>query len=179
MFYLSNDSSFSFFSSFFQLNSLFRNAHWLIKWYCIMSFILLTCILYKVGAPKILDGDMLTQFLELTNMQQNNILSSEPPEVVKPSLKPLLPQFSVNQVVQLLERVHYALNWPHLRFIFSPTSVCGKQNIYTICSEVLISYCLLWMVACLTVCCQWTDLWLRSWSDQYNVTYWTAAGKSA
>ncbi|KAK2418647.1 Cleavage and polyadenylation specificity factor (CPSF) A subunit protein [Trifolium repens] len=63
-----------------------------------------------VGAPKILDGDMLTQFLELTNLQQNNILSSEPPEVVKPSLKPLLPQFSVNQVVQLLERVHYALN---------------------------------------------------------------------
>lgn len=75
-----------------------------------MSFILLTCILYKVGTPKILDGDMLTQFLELTNMQQNNILSMEPLDVVKPSLKPLLPQFSVNQVVQLLERVHYALN---------------------------------------------------------------------
>lgn len=63
-----------------------------------------------VGAPKILDGDMLTQFLELTNMQQNNILSLEPLDAVKPSLKPLLPQFSVNQVVQLLERVHYALN---------------------------------------------------------------------
>ena len=75
-----------------------------------MSFILLTCILYKVGAPKILDGDMLTQFPELTNMQQNNILSLEPLDAVKPSLKPLLPQYSVNQVVQLLERVHYALN---------------------------------------------------------------------
>ncbi|CAK8544226.1 unnamed protein product [Lathyrus sativus] len=61
--------------------------------------------------PKILDGDMLTQFLELTNMQQNSILSLElPDDMVKPSLKPLLPQYSVNQVIQLLERVHYALN---------------------------------------------------------------------
>lgn len=57
-----------------------------------------------------LDGDMLTQFLELTSMQQQIILSSEPPDTAKPSLKPLLPHVSVNQVVQLLERVHYALN---------------------------------------------------------------------
>ncbi|KAL5060463.1 hypothetical protein RYX36_032067 [Vicia faba] len=63
------------------------------------------------GVPKILDGDMLTQFLELTNMQQNSILSLEPPDdMLKPSSKPLLSQFSVNQVIQLLERVHYALN---------------------------------------------------------------------
>ncbi|XP_061372111.1 pre-mRNA-splicing factor RSE1 isoform X1 [Gastrolobium bilobum] len=64
-----------------------------------------------VGIPKILDGDMLTQFLELTSMQQKIILSSEPPDMGKPSLKPLLPpHVPVNQVVQLLERVHYALN---------------------------------------------------------------------
>ncbi|KAK7284728.1 hypothetical protein RJT34_19480 [Clitoria ternatea] len=64
-----------------------------------------------VGVPKILDGDMLTQFLELTSMQQQMILSSEPPDKIKTSLKPLLPpHVSVNQVVQLLERVHYALN---------------------------------------------------------------------
>ncbi|XP_027351494.1 pre-mRNA-splicing factor prp12 isoform X1 [Abrus precatorius] len=64
-----------------------------------------------VGVPKILDGDMLTQFLELTSMQQKIILCSEPPDMVKSSLKPLLPpHVPVNQVVQLLERVHYALN---------------------------------------------------------------------
>ncbi|KAK7396820.1 hypothetical protein VNO78_17979 [Psophocarpus tetragonolobus] len=65
----------------------------------------------RVGVPMILDGDMLTQFLELTSMQQKMILSSEPPDMVKSSLKPfLLSHVSVNQVVQLLERVHYALN---------------------------------------------------------------------
>ncbi|KAK7244699.1 hypothetical protein RIF29_39525 [Crotalaria pallida] len=64
-----------------------------------------------VGVPKILDGDMLTQFLELTSLQQQMILfSSEPPDTVKPSLKPFLPQVSVSQVVQLLERVHYSVN---------------------------------------------------------------------
>ncbi|XP_054800938.1 pre-mRNA-splicing factor RSE1-like isoform X2 [Prosopis cineraria] len=64
-----------------------------------------------VGTPKILDGDMLTQFLELTRMQQQAILSSEPPDVIKSSLKPIPPShFQLNQVVQLLERVHYALS---------------------------------------------------------------------
>ncbi|XP_028784864.1 splicing factor 3B subunit 3 isoform X3 [Neltuma alba] len=64
-----------------------------------------------VGIPKILDGDMLTQFLELTSMQQQAILSSEPPDVIKRSLKPLpSSHFQLNQVVQLLERVHYALS---------------------------------------------------------------------
>ncbi|KAL2345350.1 hypothetical protein Fmac_006635 [Flemingia macrophylla] len=65
----------------------------------------------RVGVPKILDGDMLTQFLELTSMQQKMILASEAPDMVKPCLKQLLTSHvSVNQVVQLLERVHYALN---------------------------------------------------------------------
>ncbi|KAK4272631.1 hypothetical protein QN277_021156 [Acacia crassicarpa] len=64
-----------------------------------------------VGTPQMLDGDMLTQFLELTSMQQEAILSSEPPDTVKSRLKSLPPShFQVNQVVQLLERVHYALN---------------------------------------------------------------------
>ncbi|CAL0326673.1 unnamed protein product [Lupinus luteus] len=52
-----------------------------------------------VGVPKILDGDMLTQFLELTNIQQQMILSSsEPPKTVKPTSKPFLPpHISVSQ----------------------------------------------------------------------------------
>ncbi|XP_030927735.1 splicing factor 3B subunit 3 isoform X1 [Quercus lobata] len=66
-----------------------------------------------VGVPKILDGDMLTQFLELTSKQQEAILLLPlgSPDTVKSSLKPHLPSpIPVNQVVQLLERVHYALN---------------------------------------------------------------------
>ncbi|KAM3690289.1 hypothetical protein ACB098_09G113200 [Castanea mollissima] len=66
-----------------------------------------------VGVPKILDGDMLTQFLELTSKQQEAILSLPlgSPDSVKSSLKPHVPSpIPVNQVVQLLERVHYALN---------------------------------------------------------------------
>ncbi|CAK7342213.1 unnamed protein product [Dovyalis caffra] len=66
-----------------------------------------------VGAPKILDGDMLAQFLELTSSQQEAVLSLPlgPLDTVKTNLKPYstLP-VSVSQVVQLLERVHYALN---------------------------------------------------------------------
>ncbi|KAG2686848.1 hypothetical protein I3760_09G025800 [Carya illinoinensis] len=66
-----------------------------------------------VGVPKILDGDMLTQFLELTSIQQEAILSLPPgsSETVKSSLKPHLPSpVPVTRVVQLLERIHYALN---------------------------------------------------------------------
>ncbi|KAB1222445.1 Splicing factor 3B subunit 3 [Morella rubra] len=66
-----------------------------------------------VGVPKILDGDMLTQFLELTSMQQEAILSLPlgSSETIKASLKAHSPSaISVNLVVQLLERVHYALN---------------------------------------------------------------------
>ena len=56
---------------------------------------------------------MLAQFLELTSKQQETILSLPlgSSETVKSSLKPhLLSPIPVNQVVQLLERVHYALN---------------------------------------------------------------------
>ena len=61
-------------------------------------------------APKILDGDMLTQFLELTSKQQEEILSGSL-DVGKSITKPLLSShIPVNQVVQLLERVHYALS---------------------------------------------------------------------
>jgi len=68
----------------------------------------------SAGVPKILDGDMLAQFLELTSMQQEAVLalplgsldtvmlSSKPPSSTAP--------ITVNQVVRLLERVHYALN---------------------------------------------------------------------
>lgn len=66
-----------------------------------------------VGVPKILDGDMLAQFLELTSSQQEAVLSLPlgPPDTIKTNLKPFstLP-ISISQVVQLLERVHYALN---------------------------------------------------------------------
>ena len=77
---------------------------------------------WQVGVPKILDGDMLTQFLELTSKQQEAILLLPlgSPDTVKSSLKPHLPSpIPVNQVVQLLERVHYALNWIWLLFFSS------------------------------------------------------------
>ncbi|KAI4341297.1 hypothetical protein MLD38_026034 [Melastoma candidum] len=63
------------------------------------------------GVPKILDGDMLTQFLELTSMQQEAVLSLplHAPDTVKLSSEPFAP-IPVNQVVQILERIHYALN---------------------------------------------------------------------
>lgn len=74
-----------------------------------------------VGVPKILDGDMLAQFLELTSIQQEAVLTSPVDSVVSsspigspdtPKLMSKLcpPPIPVNQVVQLLERVHYALN---------------------------------------------------------------------
>lgn len=56
---------------------------------------------------------MLTQFLELTSLQQETILSLPlgSLETVNSTSKPhLLSPIPVNQVVQLLERVHYALN---------------------------------------------------------------------
>ncbi|KAM7261907.1 hypothetical protein ACFE04_020984 [Oxalis oulophora] len=61
-----------------------------------------------VGVPKILDGDMLAQFLELTSLQQDAVLSL-PLTTLKPGSKLPLP-VPVNRVVQLLERIHYALN---------------------------------------------------------------------
>uniref|UniRef100_A0A1J3E4J0 Pre-mRNA-splicing factor prp12 n=1 Tax=Noccaea caerulescens TaxID=107243 RepID=A0A1J3E4J0_NOCCA len=64
-------------------------------------------------ATKILDGDMLAQFLELTNRQQESVLSTTQPSpsTSKASSKQCLsPPVMLHQVVQLLERVHYALH---------------------------------------------------------------------
>ncbi|KAL2225839.1 UNVERIFIED_CONTAM: Pre-mRNA-splicing factor RSE1 [Sesamum indicum] len=65
----------------------------------------------RVGTPKILDGDILAQFLELTSMQQEAVLALPlgTPNTAMLSMKPSMPA-KVNQVVRLLERVHYALN---------------------------------------------------------------------
>ncbi|KAG4130165.1 hypothetical protein ERO13_D09G126500v2 [Gossypium hirsutum] len=64
------------------------------------------------GVPKVLDGDMLSQFLELTSMQQEAVLSFPiiSPVAQKLSPKPPPSPIPVSKVVQLLERVHYALN---------------------------------------------------------------------
>ncbi|XP_021281707.1 splicing factor 3B subunit 3 isoform X2 [Herrania umbratica] len=64
------------------------------------------------GVPKILDGDMLAQFLELTSMQQEAVLSFPivSPDTHKLSSKQPPSPIPVKKVVQLLERVHYALN---------------------------------------------------------------------
>ncbi|XP_051138626.1 pre-mRNA-splicing factor prp12-like isoform X2 [Andrographis paniculata] len=64
----------------------------------------------RAGIPKVLDGDILAQFLELTTMQQEAVLTSpqHSNEAVS-GLKPSMPVM-VNQVVRLLERVHYALS---------------------------------------------------------------------
>ncbi|CAN1277829.1 Spliceosome-associated protein 130 B [Linum perenne] len=61
---------------------------------------------------KILDGDMLAQFLELTLAQQEAILSVPVASTSnKLSLKAVATSsLSVSQVVQVLERVHYALS---------------------------------------------------------------------
>ncbi|XP_057486313.1 uncharacterized protein LOC130772478 isoform X5 [Actinidia eriantha] len=67
----------------------------------------------SAGVPKILDGDMLAQFLELTSMQQEAVVALPlgSPDTVMFSSKSSSPApITVNQVVRLLERVHYALN---------------------------------------------------------------------
>ncbi|KAH9611703.1 hypothetical protein KSS87_013001 [Heliosperma pusillum] len=65
----------------------------------------------KVGVPTILDGDMLAQFLELTSIQQEAVLGLPCATAeVSSSFRLSHSTISVNQVVQLLERVHYALN---------------------------------------------------------------------
>ncbi|CAI9782727.1 unnamed protein product [Fraxinus pennsylvanica] len=63
------------------------------------------------GTPKILDGDVLAQFLELTSMQQEAVLALPliSPNTVMLSSNASRP-INVNQVVRLLERVHYSLN---------------------------------------------------------------------
>ncbi|GMH18745.1 hypothetical protein Nepgr_020586 [Nepenthes gracilis] len=65
----------------------------------------------QVGVPQILDGDMLAQFLELTNIQQEAVLALPcASDEVTSSFKSAHMPISANQVVRLLERVHYALN---------------------------------------------------------------------
>ncbi|XP_078180598.1 cleavage and polyadenylation specificity factor (CPSF) A subunit protein isoform X2 [Carex rostrata] len=66
------------------------------------------------GVPTILDGDLLVQFLELTSLQQEAVLMSTGGQSSKVSTSDAQPAprptpLSVNQVVQTLERVHYAL----------------------------------------------------------------------
>lgn len=62
------------------------------------------------GVSTILDGDMLAQFLELTSLQQESVLSSFGLNARASALDLHQHPLSINQVVGLLERVHYALN---------------------------------------------------------------------
>ncbi|XP_072950937.1 uncharacterized protein [Typha angustifolia] len=65
----------------------------------------------RAGVPTILDGDMLVQFLELTSIQQEAVLAlSGIPSNKIPALGVQHTPISVNHVVRVLERVHYALN---------------------------------------------------------------------
>lgn len=82
---------------------------------CLLFVLFLICFWVQVATPKILDGDMLSQFLELTSKQQEAILSLPLSFLDTKSSSKLSPSspIPVNQVVQLLERVHYALNWFH------------------------------------------------------------------
>ncbi|KAL8201565.1 hypothetical protein R6Q57_010712 [Mikania cordata] len=65
-----------------------------------------------VGAAKILDGDMLGQFLELTNAQQEDILAvpEDPHHMYRPKPRKPKRHLNVNKVVRLLERLVCAIN---------------------------------------------------------------------
>lgn len=64
-----------------------------------------------VGVCKVLDGDMLAQFLELTSMQQQAVLAGQPgPTSDAANSAALQRSIPVDQVLRLLERVHNALN---------------------------------------------------------------------
>ena len=68
----------------------------------------------QVG-PTMLDGDLLAQFLELTNMQQELVLTSPSDNqssraTVPDSSHSSHSSISVSEVVRVLERVHYALS---------------------------------------------------------------------
>ncbi|KAJ8570503.1 hypothetical protein K7X08_037475 [Anisodus acutangulus] len=62
--------------------------------------------------PKALDGDMLAQFLELTSMRQEAVLALPlgAQNTIMFNSKQSPAPITVNQVVRLLEHVHYALN---------------------------------------------------------------------
>ena len=67
----------------------------------------------QAGVCKVLDGDMLCQFLELTSTQQENVLT-EPQGVVSLSVPNQGSSFlerslPVDRVLRLLERVHNSL----------------------------------------------------------------------
>ncbi|OVA07289.1 Cleavage/polyadenylation specificity factor [Macleaya cordata] len=67
----------------------------------------------QAGVSKMLDGDMLAQFLELTSMQQVAVLALPlglPATGTSSLMPPSQTPIPVNKVVRLLERVHYALN---------------------------------------------------------------------
>ncbi|KAG0472427.1 hypothetical protein HPP92_016973 [Vanilla planifolia] len=57
--------------------------------------------------PNMLDGDMLTQFLELTITQQEAVLAITDDRIPEP-LSQVSLQLSVNQVTKLLERIYHA-----------------------------------------------------------------------
>ncbi|XP_076905788.1 DNA damage-binding protein 1b-like [Bidens hawaiensis] len=64
------------------------------------------------GAERILDGDMLGQFLDLTDAQQEDILAvpEDPLAMYRTIQKPQLKKLNVSKVVRLLERMHCAIN---------------------------------------------------------------------
>lgn len=58
-----------------------------------------------------LDGDMLAQFLELTSRQQEEVLdTSRGKQAAEASSSSMPSGISVDEVVRLLERLHYALS---------------------------------------------------------------------
>lgn len=79
------------------------------------EILLLSCFdcKWQGAIRKILDGDMLSQFLDLTSMQQEAVLALPLSSTNKIMLssKQIPTPITVNEVVRLLERVHYALNW--------------------------------------------------------------------
>ncbi|KAI7736980.1 hypothetical protein M8C21_005393 [Ambrosia artemisiifolia] len=64
------------------------------------------------GVGNILDGDMLGQFLELSNAEQEDILAvpEDPHAMYRTVRKPQLKHLNVSKVVRLLERLHCAIN---------------------------------------------------------------------
>lgn len=67
------------------------------------------------AGPIMLDGNLLAQFLELTSMQQEDVLSSvsdiqSSRALMSDPCHASHPSISVSEVVRVLERVHYALN---------------------------------------------------------------------
>uniref|UniRef100_A0A5K1EH99 Cleavage/polyadenylation specificity factor A subunit C-terminal domain-containing protein n=14 Tax=Nymphaea colorata TaxID=210225 RepID=A0A5K1EH99_9MAGN len=63
-----------------------------------------------MGVPQILDGDVLSQFLELTSLQQHAILSSDLLGSSGSKTKFSKSTLPVDQVVQLLERLLNSLS---------------------------------------------------------------------